>query len=200
MNNYTNEDAAQEATSIDIAPTVAEVTIEGAGISITRPINESKLSGIISLLFETTSVMQTGQHARRTFAEQPGQEITGENQRSSQWDGDLTLGEFIVETTANTFQQKICAAGYYLMKFQGFDSFNRDDVRKALADAHEDMPTNFARDFTGAASAHLIAGKQGEAGQFIIPRTGRSAVESLFQDLPKRRASRKVTKKATTTK
>jgi hypothetical protein len=108
----------------------------------------------------------------------------------------LTLGEFIVETGARTFQQKICAAGYYLMKFQGAESFNRDEVRIALANAHEDMPGNFARDFSDAASKNFIAGKQGESGRFIIPRTGRTAVESHFQDLPKRRPARKTAKKA----
>lgn len=121
--------------------------------------------------------------------------LGGRTQQPPQWDEDLTLGEFIVENGAKTFQQKICAAGYYLINFRHAESFNRDDVRTALADAHEDMPGNFGRDFGSAASSHLIAAKQGEAGQFIIPRTGRTAVESHFQDVPKRRTARRATKK-----
>ena len=88
------------------------------------------------------------------------------------------------------------AADGYLMKVQGADSFSRDEVKAALANAHEDMPGNFSRDFAETASKNLIASKQGEPGRYIVPRTGRTAVESQFQDVPRRRANRKAKKAA----
>jgi len=176
-------------------PTIADVTVEGPGISITRPVDESTMSSIIALLFGATLAAPPrsgGGVGRRQGA--PVQ--SGEPQPSSQWDGDLTLGEFLVETEAKTFAQKICAAGYYLMNFQAAESFNRDDVKAALVSAHEDMPANFARDWSSAASTNLIAAKPGESGQFYVPKTGRTAVESSFQEVPKRRASRRTPKKS----
>jgi hypothetical protein len=173
---------------------IAEVTVEGPGISITRRVDEATMSSIIALLFGAAPATPAARGGGGGGQGARGQ--GGRTQQSSQWDEDLTLGEFIVKTGAKTFSQKICAAGYYVMQFQGAESFNRDDVRSGLADTHEDMPANFARDWTSAASSHLIATKQGEAGQFIIPRTGRTAVESQFQDVPKRRTARKATKKA----
>lgn len=182
------------------APPAAEITVIGPGISITRPVDEPTMSNIIALLFGAAPVAPShvggGGSGGGGSSQHQGARQTSGTQQHSQWDEDLTLGEFIVETGASTFQQKICAAGYYLMNFQQAGSFSRDDVRIALAGAHEDMPGNFARDFGEAASKNLIAGKQGDPGRFIIPRTGRTAVESHFQELPKRRAARRTAKKA----
>ena len=191
MSNDAINDTLDEASD-EADPTIAEITVTGPGISITRPVGEATMSSIITLLFGAP-VGPTGRGGGGGGG-QGSRGQAGETQQAK-WDEDLTLGEFISGIEATTFQQKICAAGYYLMNFQGRQSFNRDDVRTALANAHEDMPGNFARDFNGAASSHLIAAKQGEPGQFIIPRTGRTAVDSHFQDVPKRRA-RKTTKKS----
>lgn len=192
-----SDDSADE-THDDPAPPTAEVTVKGPGISITRPVEEATMSSIIALLFGAAPAAPAarGGEGGGGGGQEGARRQGGRTQQSSEWDEDLTLGEFIVDTGAKTFQQKICAAGYYLIKFQNAASFNRDDVRTALADAHEDMPGNFGRDFGSAASSHLIAAKQGEGGQFIIPRTGRAAVESHFQDVPKRRTARRTTKKA----
>jgi hypothetical protein len=180
-------------------PTVAEITVTGPGISITRPVNEATMSSVIALLFggalaaPAAPLMRGG--AKSGIGGGSGGGATGRTEQSLQWDEDLTLGEFITEAGARSFPQKICTAGYYLINFQGAESFTRDEVRTALADAHEDMPANFSRDWSAAASSHFIAAKQGEAGQFIIPRTGRTAVTSHFQDVPRRRATRKTAKK-----
>lgn len=174
------------------SPTIAEVTVKGPGISITRPVDEATMSGIIGLLFGAAPAAPV---ARGGGASGGGQITPTSGQQSSKWRADLTLGEFIDLTGPTTFPHKICAAGYYLMKLQGRQSFSRDDVRTALVNAHEDMPSNFARDWNAAASSNLIAQKPGESGLFIVPRTGRTAVDSHFQDLPKRRA-RRATKKS----
>lgn len=182
-------DDPADASDKSADPTIAKVTVDGPGIAIAREVTEATMSRIIALLFGVTAAPGRGGGG--------GEGAGGQVGKTAHFDTDLTLGEFIVDTGAKTFPHKICAAGYYLMK-QGADSFNKEEVRSALADAHEDMPANFARDWAAAASTHLIAAKQGEPGQFIIPRTGRTAIESQFvEGVRKRRAPRKTAKKVT---
>ncbi|NJC22044.1 hypothetical protein BJ994_001120 [Arthrobacter pigmenti] len=167
--------------------TFAEVSVNGPGIDITQSVDERTMRGIIAVLFGGNAPTQL-----------PGLGSgggSGSRDESGQYD-DLTLSEFIIEMGAKTFPHKICAASYYLTTIKGAGSFTSAEVRSALADAHEDMPRNFSRDFGNAASENYVARKEGgEAGQFIVPRTGRTAVESKFTELPKRRA-RRSTKKA----
>lgn len=176
---------------------VGEVSVSGPGVSITRPVDEATMSSVVALLFGVAPATPSGRGGGGGgTGGGGGGNGGGRAQPPAQWDEELTLGEFITETGASTFQQKICAAGYYLMNFQGRPSFSREDVRTALADAHEDMPGNFGRDFTAAAGKNLVSGKTGESGQYIVPRTGKKAVESNFQEVPKRKPARKTAKKA----
>jgi hypothetical protein len=160
----------------------ATVTVKGPGVDIVRPVDETTLAHVIALLF---GVVPRPVRTPGGGAGGGGGEPSGGGAGS--WDPDLTLGEFLAETGASTFPQKICAAGYYLTKIQQAESFDRDGIRTALVQAHEDLPGNFSRDFGNAASANLIAQKPGENGKYYVPTTGRKAVESNFQDVPKRR-------------
>lgn len=200
MNEDMNEDIADEAHD-GSAANFGEVAVTGPGVSITRPVDEATMSSIIAILFGGAPAASAGRGAGGVggSGRERGRGQGGGGQQSSQsvqWEDDLTLGEFISETEAKTFPHKICAAGYYLINMQGAESFTRDDVRTALVSAHEDLPGNYARDWSNAASSHLIAEKPGESGQFFVPKTGRTAVESRFQDVPRRRSSRRTTKKA----
>lgn len=188
----TDDDYDDEVEEPGPAEETATVTIKGTGISITRSVDEATMSAIIALLFGGPGALQSGGGTLRQPAQphQP-QSSGGGGGTAPMWDPDLTLGEFIAETEARTFQQKICAAGYYLIKFDGKDSFDRDGIKAALVAAHEDLPGNYGRDFTAAASSKLIAAKPGESGQYFVTTTGRRAVESHFQDVPKRRAQRR---------
>jgi hypothetical protein len=192
---YMNDTEDQGASARDSEQqparvTVATVTIEGEGVSITRDVDEPTMSSIIGLIFRGSSETRGGRRAVTQVQQRQVESTIG----AGEWDPELTLGEFLVEAGASTFPQKICAAGYYLIKFDGADSFDRDGVRAALVQAHEDMPANFGRDFGVAASSHFIAAKQGEAGRYYVPTTGRKAVESHFQDVPKRRTTRRTRK------
>lgn len=172
----------------DENPTVAEVSVTGPGVSITRSVDEGAMNDIVALMFGAAPT--AGRRGRKG-------EVDGVRDEP-QWDDDLTLGEFIVESESKTFPQKICAAGYYLTKIGGAEFFTMDEARVALAEAHDDMPSNFSRDFNNAASKNYIAHKQGaDASHFVVPRSGRTAVETKFTDLPKTRA-RKASKKAAT--
>lgn len=167
------------------APPSATVTVKGPGVDIVRPVDEATLAHVISLLF---GVAPTPTRAPGGGAGGGGGSTPSGGGGTGLWDPELTLGEFLAETGASTFPQKISAAGYYLMKIQEAESFDRDSIRSALVEAHEDLPGNFSRDFANAASANLIAQKPGENGKYFVPTTGRKAVESKFQDVPKRRA------------
>lgn len=188
-NDETTETAAQAA------PTIAEVTVKGPGIAITRPVDEAVMSSIIALLF---GAPLPGNPAPGGGAGPHRQAAHGQASNpapSEQWGHDLTLSEFIDESTAKTFPQKIAAAGYFMTSIERKDTFSRDEVRAALVSAREIMPANFTRDWSVATSTNLIAEKPGEPGRFYIPKTGTRAVESFFQEVPKRRTSRRTTKK-----
>src|SRR5262245_19067862 len=186
------EGMREGATDQSTKPSVARVSVEGPSISVTKSVDEAVMSNIIALLFGAVPSSSSTSSQRQRFRGQSA----GTEQPLADSDDDLTLGEFLVETGAKTFPQKIGAAGYYLIKIQRAESFSREDVRTALANAHEDMPSNFTRDWSTAAASSLIAAKQGDAGQFYVPRTGRTAVESRFHDAPKRRNTKKATRRA----
>lgn len=191
---YMDETENEQATgSPDVAasspatPVAATVTVEGSGVSITRPVDDATMSKIIALLFGSSPGATTGRAAPN---QPPARELAAAG-AAAQWDPDLTLGEFLIETGASTFAQKICAAGYYLIKLEGEESFDRERIKTALQQAHEDMPGNLSRDFATAASTNLIAAARGEAGRYYVPTTGRKAVESHFQEVPRRRAPKR---------
>jgi hypothetical protein len=189
--------ADEETTNGEPAKSIAKVTIKGPDIDITRSVDEATMGNVIALLFGAAPTGSGGRGGAGGGGGGGGGQGGRGGQQETQWDEDITLGEFISETGASTFQQKICAAGYYLMKIHGADSFTSGDVKTALADAHEDMPGNFSRDFGDAASKNYIAKQHGgEAGHFIVPKTGRTAVESHFTELPPRRRARKTAKKS----
>lgn len=179
-------------------PLAGEVTVKGPGVEIVRPVDEPTMANIIALLFGAAPTSAPNPvlslHGRGRAGGGGGIDVgTGAPSGASsavKWDPELTLGEFLAETGASTFPQKICAAGYYKIKMQGAGSFDRDGIKAALVQAYEDMPANYTRDFANAASTSLIAPKPGEAGQYFVPTTGRKAVESHFQEVPKRRAKR----------
>lgn len=186
--------ADEDTTKGEPAKSTAKVTIKGPDIDITRSVDEATMGSVIALLFGAAPAASGGRGG--AGGDGGGQGRRG-GQQETQWDEDITLGEFISETGASTFQQKICAAGYYLTKILGTESFTSGDVKTALADAHEDMPGNFSRDYGDAASKNYIAKKHGgEAGHFIVTKTGRTAVESHFTDLPTRRRARQTAKKS----
>lgn len=187
-----------ETGAAEAAPAFAKVKVTGPGIAIERPVNEAAMASIIAILFGARLPAPDGGGGGTGGGAGGGTGGAGTGGGgATQWDADLTLGEFLVETQAKTFPQKICAAGYYMIRFEGASSFNREDVRTALGNAHEDMPANFSRDWSAAAGTNLIATKQGESGQYIVPTTGRKAVESYFSEVPKARPRKRAAKKST---
>ncbi|HLM64736.1 MAG TPA: hypothetical protein VK306_10600 [Acidimicrobiales bacterium] len=194
-----SEDIAEDTSegSDDVAPTFAEVTVKGPGVSITRRVDEATMASVIALLFGAAPAAPAGRYGAGGRGTQ--QDVTGNaaNSRSQpEWDARMTLGEFLDESGAKTFPQKIGATGYYLTHIKGAKDFSRDEVKTALLAAREDMPGNYARDWGHATSMSLIAPEADDASRFYIPRTGRTAVESCFQEAPKRRTRRTAKKTA----
>lgn len=194
------EDITEPATG-EAAPSTAEITIKGPGVSITRRVDEATMNSVIALLFGAAPAARVGHHGGGGGSGRGGtqQGVTGNDASAgnqSEWYDRMTLGEFLTESGAKTFPQKICATGYYLTNIKSSKDFSRDEVKTALLAAREDMPGNYARDWTHATSMSLIASEAHDANRFYIPRTGRTAVESHFQEAPKRRARRTAKKAA----
>lgn len=169
------------------------VTVSGPGVQISRPVTEEVLSAVVNLLFggvaslpsrvatpvRDQAVATTGD----VHAEDPGLEADEEDQPQN-------VREFIDKVEPKTFSQKICATGYFLLKVKKVgNEFSRDQVRTELINAHEDMPTNFPRDFTSALTSGFIATNP-DTGLFYVPKAGATAVESNFTELPKKRTRR----------
>src|SRR5688572_17304940 len=101
----------EDATGSEGPKSIAKVTIKGPDIDITRSVDEKTMGSIIGLLFGVPATSGSGGGGG-------GGAGGGSNQgrqQQTQWDEEITLGEFISDTGASTFQHKICAAGYYLM-------------------------------------------------------------------------------------
>lgn len=174
-------DTSAEGSQVDDdGPPSATVSVKGPGVEIVRPVDDATMAKIIALLFGAAPSPQ------RTLGSGAGSGGAGAGSGATgSLDPELRLGEFLERSGASTFPEKICAAGYHLIHFQEAESFDRDSIRTALVEAHEDLPANFSRDFANAASANLIAQKPGDNGKYFVPTTGRRAVESKFQDVPK---------------
>ncbi|MEV7633167.1 hypothetical protein AB0N64_12245 [Microbacterium sp. NPDC089318] len=175
----------------------ATVKVTGPGVSIERGVDERTMNAVIGLLvgapaFPPGGGYQGGGGSGGSRGGQDGSSGGG----GSEWDGRMTLGEFLDDSGAKTFPQKICATGFYLTDIKGAKDFNRDEIKSALLAAREDMPGNYSRDWASATSMSLIAPEGHDANRFYIPRTGKKAIESNFQDAPKPRRARKSTKKA----
>jgi len=195
MNSYSENDTGADNDEEPLDESF-EISVHGPGVDITRAVADGVAGSIIALLFGVAGTpVSSGPQGSGLAIPGISPSKTTLSNGQPEWDEDLTLGEFIDETGAKTFQHKISATGYYLLR-HGAESFTREDVKTALAQAHEDMPANFNRDFTETAGKSLIARKPGETDRYIIPRTGRAAVESKFQEVPKRRPTRRTSKKA----
>lgn len=175
---------AESVGEVRKAQPAATVSVNGEGVSITRSVDEATLGSIVALLFGGPDALPR----RGAAGSRPEDQIGGAGVAGG-FNPDVTLGEFLDESGASSFSQKICAVGYYLTQ-RGADSFDRDGVRQAMVDAREDMPGNFARDFTAAISGNLITPVHGDPKKFYVTKTGRKAVESKFQEVPKRPARR----------
>lgn len=172
---------------------IAEVQVTGPGVAITRPVDEATMASVIALIFGAPPAAMTavGQPAPAAHHGSTNVPAAGGHAMA-----DLALSEFLDLSEPKTFPHKIVTAAYYLTEIQGVEHFTRSDVKDALVAAREVMPANYHRDFGNAVAASFIAAKPGDSEVFYITKTGKSAVVSKFQELPKRRAARRSAKKA----
>lgn len=190
-----------EDTKTDDLPATVKVT--GPGVTIERGVDERTMNAVIGLLVGAPASPPGGGYRGGGGAGGSsgggvggGDQDDGSGGGGSEWDARMTLGEFLDDSGAKTFPHKICATGFYLTVIKGAKDFNRDEVKSALLAAREDMPGNYSRDWATATNMSLIAPEGHDANRFYIPRTGKKAIESNFQDAPKPRRARKSTKKA----
>jgi hypothetical protein len=205
MTDETMEDNGDTVEETGSAGLPAKITVTGPGVSITRNVDEATMTGVIGLLFGAAPAPQGGGHQGGSRHQGGGGHQGGAagggdgGSGGAEWDPSMTLGEFLDDSGAKTFPHKICATGFYLTEIKGGKDFSRDEVKSALLAAREDMPGNYARDWATATSLSLIAPEGHEPNRFYVPRTGKTAITSKFQDAPKPRRARKSTKKASST-
>jgi hypothetical protein len=166
-------------------PNSATVTVKGFGLEVVGSVDKATMLNVVALILGTAP--SASPRLSSDGVAESGGIAPSVGGGAETRDPDVTLGEFLADSGASTFPQKICAAGYYLIKIRGDESFDRDGIRAALEAAHEDMPGNFPRDFAKAASSNLIS-QLNVKGKYIVPTTGRNAVASHFTDVPKPRA------------
>lgn len=196
-----DEETGETVASAAPGPTsTATVTVVAPGVEISRAVSDETMSAVIGLLFggpaAAAPVYAATSHDAAPTHSAPAVPAAPPTRGGSQYDNRMTLGEFLTETEAKTFTQKICAAGYYLTVVKGQHDFGKDEVKTALQQAREDMPANYSRDWSSAVSSSFVAAEDKDPNRFYVPKTGRSAVESNFTELGKRRAPRRTTKKA----
>ncbi|MBB1034468.1 hypothetical protein G6031_08705 [Dietzia sp. CQ4] len=186
-------DETEGARTADLPATVK---VTGPGVSIERGVDERTMNAVIGLLVGVPVPRPGGGDPAGSSGGGGGGMDEDSGGRGLKWDERMTLGEFLDDSGAKTFPHKICATGFYLTAIKGATDFNRDEVRSALLAAREDMPGNYARDWATATNLSLIAPEGHDATRFYIPRTGKKAIDSNFEDTPKPRRTRKSTKKA----
>jgi len=88
--------------------------------------------------------------------------------------------EFLEESGAKSYPQKIAAIVGYIKAFLGKMSASVDEVKSELERAGEPVTTNFFRDLKRTVSYGWVAKSQQEADKFYITGKGSKALEEKF--------------------
>jgi hypothetical protein len=154
-----------------------ELKIEGEGLSLSRRIDESLLSGIMHLLLggSPPSLAPTPFPAHS--------QTLGSHRRYPTADPSVaktSLREYITETGAKRNPDKILVIADFLERFEDLQGFGRDDIKGRFRSAGESPPGNFPRDFAWTVSNGWIAEDPNVKGQYYVTRTGHAAIEGRF--------------------
>lgn len=195
----------------DTRPDVFEVRVTGAGVELTRPVNQATALSVISIILGGSAVVPTAPTPSGAGSYVPPVPTTTtpvEAQRNTPHpsvpaddsiDTRMTVGEFIDDCGAKRNPEKITAIGYYLEVRLGQGSFTKEEVKSQFRPAGEPVPGNYSRDFSDAITQRWIAEDADTRGRFYVANTGKSAIASKFSEQfgkPIRRANSR-RKKAT---
>lgn len=141
------------------------LTLTGGGLNLERQIGESEALSIVSIVMGGRRGDAPLRDGGSTTSDAP----TG-----------LTEGEYLEQSGADKYPEKMLALGAYIEDELGQVSFTRNDVREAFERAREPLPGNFARDFGVALSNRWIAEVRGSKDDFHVTGTGKKIVNAKF--------------------
>ena len=98
-------------------------------------------------------------------------------------DKKLSIREFLIAKKASDDVKKTLAIGYYFEKFDGFSSFNSDDLKTGYEKAKEKKPINIHDKVNmNIKNGHIAeaAAKKDNKKAWYITNTGESFVENDF--------------------
>ena len=144
--------------------------LTGGGVTVERELGEAEALSILSIVMG----------GRRLDAPVRDGALATGSAASPGTPTGLTEGEYLEQSGADKYPEKIVALGAYLEDELGQQSFTRSDVREAFERAREPLPGNFARDFSVAASNRWISEVRNSDGDFRLTTTGRKLVQARF--------------------
>lgn len=158
----------EEDTSASQA--VYQLHLTGSGLSVEREISEAVALSILSVVMGGPAVApRLAGPSRQSGVAHSAGASTG-----------MSDGEFLADSGAKRYPDKIVALGVYLRNEHGQESFTREDIKEAYQRAGEAIPKNFGRDFTWAISNKWIAPVIGSSSDFRVTTTGDQAVSAKF--------------------
>ena len=178
----------------DIQPDLFEVSVKGAGVALTRTVDQTTALSVIATVLGGAASAPSAAYAPQTpSTSRVGVQRNtrdGTAAKADQLDPHMTVGEYIDDCNARRFPAKITAIGNFLQLKLEQSSFTRDEVKSQFRAAGEVQPGNYA------IAQRWIAEDPNAKGQYFVTRTGKNAIAEKF-DKPLRRAPTR-RKKATT--
>lgn len=163
-----------------------QLTLSGSGISVTKSVDAATANAIINIVM--------GGHAPPASSQSRSKVEESKEPKVAQSNRDrVSLREFLDDTGAERYPDKILAIGQYMSEHEGSDTFSRDDIKGRFKTAQEASPGNFPRDFAVALKSGWIAEDPASPSSYYVTRRGSDIIASGFSaDLrkitkPKRR-------------
>ena len=189
-----------------VKPDEFHVSVTGAGISVTRKVDQLTALNVIATVMGGGAVASGSSPATAVPHNTPSPATTAPTSLQSantgtqpQLDPRLTVGEYIEACEAQQYPAKITAIGHFLEIQRGAESFGRDEIKAQFRPAGEAPPANFPRDFSDAISRKWIAATHDDKDQYFVTNKGKEAIASKF-DRALRKPSSSARRKRPTSK
>jgi hypothetical protein len=154
------------------------ISVEGDGVAIKKDVDPARARMVIDLLMGGSlppDPSATPAAQGTTVRPEPGTQSP-----SARPTGRMSLREFLNDTQASSYPEKIVAIGTFLDVHEGQDSFTREDIKTRLAQAREKAPGNLPRDFGVVLRNGWMDEDPSKPDTFFVTNTGRQAVDQRF--------------------
>jgi len=147
-----------------------KINLTGPGFSLERNIDGETASHIVGLLIVPDGMPRSTIASKREAG----------SAHSARQPTRVAVGEYVRETGAKRYADKILAIGAWLEDHQNASSFSRDDVKAQFRNLGEPPPQNMSRDFHTAVSYGWLSPDTDEPSRYWVTNTGREAIASNF--------------------